>query len=231
MSTETVVGVAARQDSGKNVCRRLRREGNIPGIVYGMDLDPFAVTVSERTINDVLSLKTGRNTIFTLSLEGSDKKSTREVMIKDLQRDPVTERLVHVDFIRVDMQKAVTVGVPIRLVGTPEGVKNEGGLIDFIQRQVMVECLPDRIPEQIDLDVSELHLNQNALIKDLQEVEGVEILDDPDSPVMGVIAPRGLEVEEAAAEEEVEEGEEAAEDKEEEGAKEAGESKEEGSGS
>lgn len=217
MIREHVVGVEARTGRGKNECRRIRRTGKVPGIVYGMDLDPFAVSVASRTIEDILRTSTGRNTIFTLSLVGSEKKSTREVMIKDLQRDPVSELLLHVDFVRVDMENLVTVNVPVNLVGTPEGVKNEGGVVDFMKRHVEVECLPAEIPEQIDLDVSELHLNQHAMVKELQVGEGIKILDDPTSPVLSVVAPRGLEV----AEVEEEEAEEAAEGDAEEGAEEA----------
>jgi len=156
--------------------------------VYGLDRPPFPVGIGARRIEEVLELETGRNTIFTMSLTGQDR--TRAVMIKALQRDPVTERLVHVDFVRVDLAKAVRVSVPLRLLGMAEGVKTEGGLLEFVLRQVEVQCLPSDIPEHIDLDVSALHLNQHLSVKDLPTKERVTILDDPEAIVCVVAVPK-----------------------------------------
>jgi large subunit ribosomal protein L25 len=204
---QLVVPVDPRDYRGKNACRRLRATGRVPGNVYGMSLDSYAVAVDARRIEEILRLGSGRNTIFTLSL-GEGEKS-RAVMLRELQRDPVSERLVHVDFLRVDPKKTVHVRIPVRLVGMPEGVKNEGGVIDFVHRQVEVACMPSSIPENLDVDVSHLHNNQNVAVKDLETQVGVEILDDPETILAVVAAPR-VEVEEVP---EVEEGaEEAATD-------------------
>lgn len=200
MIKNIVVEAAERSDLGKNASRRLRKGGGVPGVVYGLDRPPFTVGVGARKIEEVLGLETGRNTIFTLSLTGQDR--TRAVMIKALQRDPVTERLVHVDFVRVDLAKAVRVNVPIRLLGTAEGVKTDGGLLEFIHREVAVECLPSDIPEHLDLDVTALRLNQHLSVKDLPARERVTILDDPESIVCVVAVPKeeaAPVVEEAAA--------------------------------
>ena len=200
MIKNIVVEAAERSDRGKNASRRLRKDGGVPGVVYGLDRPPFTVGVGARKIEEVLGLETGRNTIFTLALKGQDR--SRAVMIKALQRDPVTERLVHVDFVRVDLAKAVRVNVPIRLVGTAEGVKTDGGLLEFIHREVAVECLPADIPEHLDLDVTALRLNQHFSVKDLPARERVTILDDPESIVCVVAIPKeeaAPVVEEAAA--------------------------------
>lgn len=221
-STEQlVVSVDARDHRGKNACRRLRSTGKVPGNVYGMNLDAYAVAVEARRVEEILRLGSGRNTIFTLSL--GDGKHSRAVMLRELQRDPVSERLVHVDFLRVDPKKTVHVRIPVRLIGTPEGVKNEAGVIDFVHRQVEVSCLPSAIPEHLDVDVSHLHNNQNVAVRELRLEEGVEILDDPDTILAVVAAPR-VEVEEVPEAEE--EAEEAATDAEAEAKPE--ESKEEG---
>ena len=201
MPEAIVVEAQERKELGKNANRRLRKEGGIPGVVYGLDKPPFIVGVGARKIEEVLSLETGRNTIFTLTLAGQDR--SRAVMIKALQRDPVTERLVHVDFVRVDLTRAVKVSVPIRVVGIAEGVKNEGGILEFVLRQVEVECLPADIPEHIDLDVTALHVNQHLSVKDLPARDRVTILDDPESIVCVVAIPKeeaAPVVEEAAAE-------------------------------
>ena len=220
-SEQLVVSVDPRDYRGKNACRRLRTTGMVPGNVYGMNLDSFAVAVEARRVEEILRLGSGRNTIFTLSL--GEGEESRAVMLRELQRDPVSERLVHVDFLRVDPKKTVQVRIPVRLVGTPEGVKNEGGVIDFVHRLVEVACMPSSIPEHLDVDVSHLHNNQNVAVKDLQTEAGVEILDDPETILAVVAAPR-VEVEETP---ELEEGvEEAATDVE--GEAKPEESKEEG---
>jgi len=197
MSQTLVVEVEAREAVGKNANRRLRQQEKIPGVVYGLDTAPFLVAVSPRRLGEILHLETGRNTIFSLALSGKDE--TRAAMIKDLQRDPVTEKLVHVDFIRLDLSKKITVRIPIRLLEVPTGVKNEGGVLDFMHREVEVECLPKDIPEHLDINVSELHLNQHVSVSDIPVGEGVRILDDP-ATVIAVVAV--LKAEEVPAEEE-----------------------------
>ena len=200
MIKNIVVEVNERTDLGKNASRRHRQRGDVPGVVYGLGRPPVSVAVGSRKIEHVLGLETGKNTIFTLALAGQDR--SRAVMIKALQRDPVTERLVHVDFVRVDLEREVTVRVPIRLVGIAEGVKNEGGIIEFVHRQLEISCLPGSIPEHIDIDVSALHVNQHLAVKDLTVPEKVTVVDDPETIVCVVAVPKVEEapvVEEAAA--------------------------------
>ena len=220
---KTIVEVEPRADKGKNSCRRMRKLGRVPANVYGLELPPFHVAVSARRVTEVLMLGTGQNTILTLSMSGADEK--RDVMIRELQRDPVSNGLVHVDFLRVDVTKAMEVSVPLRLLGTPEGVKTDAGVLDFVHREVSVSCLPANIPEHLDLDVSGLHLNQHISVADLAPPEGVEILDDSDT-IVAVVAVSRAEV--SAADEEAEaveaaeaaEGEQPAEEQEQEKTKE-----------
>jgi large subunit ribosomal protein L25 len=188
MSDTIVVEVEQRSETGKNVAGRLRRAGKIPGIVYGLDRPAFAVVVSPRRLSEVLRLETGKNTILNLSLVGQDR--TRAVMIREIQRDPVTEQPIHVDFVRVDLQKAVTVSVPVRLLGTPVGVKAEGGLLEFVTREIEVECLPGEIPEHVDVEVSELHVNQNVHVSDVKVGERIKVLTPMDSIVALVALPK-----------------------------------------
>jgi large subunit ribosomal protein L25 len=194
---KVVVEVERRNETGKNACRRLRASGRIPGNVYGLDRPPFMVAVSPKRLEEVLRLESGVNTIFNLTLVGEDR--SREAMIKELVRDPVSEKPLHVDFVRVDPTRAIHVQIPIRLTGLATGVKNEGGILDFVHREVEVECLPGAIPEHLDVDVSELHVNQHVSIKDLVPPEGVRILDDPEQIVAVVSTPR-MEEEAAPAE-------------------------------
>ncbi len=203
-SEKTVVEVSSRNDMGKNACRRLRAEGLVPANVYGLDLGAFAVTVPERRVGEILALETGQNTLVTLKLPDTD--DSRQVMIREMQRDPVTGRLVHVDFVRVDPDKEIHVQVPVRLIGVPDGVKNEGGILDFVHREVAVACLPAAIPEHFDVDVSELHIGQNVSVKDVTPPEGATMLDEPDT-ILAVVSVSRAEV---AAEAEEAEAEEAA---------------------
>jgi large subunit ribosomal protein L25 len=206
-SERVVVAVETRDNFGKNACRRLRAAGKIPANVYGMGMPSFPVAVDPRGVEEVLRMSSGRNTIFTLSLAGGEKN--RAVMLREMQRDPVNEKLTHVDFVRVDPDKRIHVRVPVRLVGIPEGVKNEAGLMDFVHREVEVACLPASIPEHLDVDVSHLHNNQHVSVKELHVEEGVEIVEDPETILAVVAAPR-VEIVEAPAEEEAEAAAEAA---------------------
>ena len=117
--------VEAREESGKNACRRIRSRGLVPGNVYGLDSPSFKVSVDPKRIDDLLRMGAGMNTIFTLMMAGAERK--RETMIKELQRDPVTERTLHVDFMRIDADKTIQVKIPIRLQGLAAGVKDDGG--------------------------------------------------------------------------------------------------------
>jgi len=180
--------VEPREESGKNACRRLRARGLVPGNVYGLDSPSFKVAVSPRRIEELLRSGSGMNTIFTLKMAGEERK--RETMIKELQRDPVTEHALHVDFMRIDVDKAIQVSIPIRLTGVATGVKNEGGVMDFVHRDVLVECLPGAIPEYFEADISGLHVNQHVSFKDLVIGEEVRLLVDPEQIVAGCVPPR-----------------------------------------
>ena len=201
MATQKVMlEVEIREQLGKGPNRRLRAAGRLPANVYGLGLKSFAVSVEPRRVEDLLRSGSGRNTILTLSMKGADE--SRQVMIREIQRDPVHEGLRHVDFVRVDPKRKMQVRVPVNLVGSPEGVKNEGGLIDFIHREVLVDCLPSAIPEHLDGDISELHIGQQLTVKDLPLPEHVEMIDDPDM-VLVVVAQPKVEEEPVEAEEEV----------------------------
>ncbi len=198
MIKNIVVEADPRAERGKNESRRLRQAGKVPGVVYGAGGPALTVGVSPRRIEEVLHLDTGRNTIFTLTLAGESQKGA--VMIKDLQRDPVSDALLHVDLVRVDLDKAVKVRVPVRLVGVPEGVKTDGGVVEFMLREVEVECLPVDIPEHLDVDVTSLKVNQHVSVAALTVSGKVKILDEPDGIIAVVVPPRAEEEVAPAAE-------------------------------
>ncbi len=189
-----------RDAGGKNVARRIRREGNVPAILYGPDVENISLVLNKRDIFDILKSETGENTIFQVDLE----KDKPEVMIKDYQQDVTTDEILHVDLFRISMDKEIRVTVPIVLTGDPVGVKAEGGFVEFATRDVDVECLPKDIPENIEVDISELHLNQSLKVEDLAQIEGVKMMADPQAVIVMVEAPSvEEEVEEVLEEEEI----------------------------
>ena len=199
---EITLNAEVRSDRGKNIARRLRRGGRIPAVVYGQGgaaagAGSVAVSVEPDEVSRVLHSEAGANTLIGLSVGGADADN---VLIKDYQVDPVSHRLLHVDFYRVAMDKVVTVTVRIDLTGEAEGVKVQGGLIDFVQREVAVACLPTEIPEHIVVDVSPLKIGQGIRLKDLVEGAAWQPVSDPETLIVHVIAPR-LEAEPAADDE------------------------------
>lgn len=197
---EMTVIAKSRPEFGSGASRRLRRNGRVPGIVYGGRADNVAVTVDPKDLIKLLRSHAGRNTILNLEIEGV---GTDNVILRDWQVDPVKEDFIHADFQRIAMDQKLTVTVPVHFVGTAIGVKADGGLLDAVIREIEVECLPGDIPDSIECDVSELHMHESLRIKDLKVSDRVEILDDPEQVVVHVVAIRE-EVAEAAPE--VEEG-------------------------
>ena len=188
---KVTIEVEERREFGKNANRRLRAAGKVPGNIYGLTAEPYAVMVDPRRVSEVLNLETGRNTIFSVALAGKEQR--REVMLREIQRDPVTEDFVHIDFLRIDPDVKLNFEVPVRIHGTALGVKNEGGILEFVHRSVRMTCLPHNVPDHVDLDVSELHLGQGFQVKDLALGSDIEILDEAETVLVHVIAPKAEE--------------------------------------
>ncbi len=184
---------------GKNASRRLRREGKIPVILYGASVESVPLIVEKTDIFKIIRSESGENTIFKVTIDSG----TQNVMIKEIQADPVTDEILHTDLIQIAMDKAVQVSIPIVFQGEAIGVKTEGGFVDVITRELEVECLPQDIPENVVLDISELHLNQSLKIEDIMIPESVKMLSDPDTVVVHIAVPH--EEEEVVEEEEEEE--------------------------
>ena len=187
-----------REIFGKNASRRLRREGMIPAVIYGAREVTVSLNLKKQEIFKILRAETGENTIFQISFDSE----MRDAMIKELQRDPVTDEILHADFIQITMDKTIRISVPVITVGEAVGVKTEGGFIDLMTREVELECLPKHIPENIEVDISDLHLHQSFKVEDIAPVEGVEILSAPDTILVLVEAPSKEEEIEVEEEEE-----------------------------
>jgi large subunit ribosomal protein L25 len=189
---EAVLEAVKRDRFGKNEAGRMRREGHVPSVLYGSMQDeagkPQAtpIAVSPKELSRILHSESGANTLITLKL-GAD---SWRVMVKDYQLDPVTHHLLHADFYRVAMDKMLKVTVPIVLRGEAPGVKQQGGLLDFVHREIEVECLPADIPENIEVDVSGLMLNQALRLRDITESMKWKPVSEADIMIVHVVAPK-----------------------------------------
>lgn len=194
MSKEMTIEVQSREAAGSGAARRLRHSGSIPAVVYGGDSDSKAIQVPRPDLIRLLKKADNENAVFLLKLAGSD--ATRHCMVKEMEVNPMTREIQHVDFLRIDMKTKVDVMVHVELTGEPVGVENEEGILDHITREIEIACLPGDIPRQFEIDVSGLHMGQNVTVGDIELPEGVDLLSDPERVVASVVAPRMPEEEE-----------------------------------
>ncbi len=187
----------AREQRGKNAARQLRMAGKIPVVLYGNKEESVALTVSPKELSAILHSKTGHNTIFSLTRQGVGSTS---VMLRDWQHDPIRGTLLHADLVRIAMDKPLQVNVPVTARGEAKGVKLQGGIFEFVLREVEIECLPADIPDQISIDISELEIGANFRVSDLIVESKLKILSDPEHVVAHVVAPKEEKVAEPAVE-------------------------------
>jgi large subunit ribosomal protein L25 len=193
---QITVQSSVRDLKGKGPNRRLRVAGRIPAVLYGHKSHNMALEVDPKDIFKILQSDTGENTIFLLAVPGKEKIN---VLIKEYQLEPVSHRLLHADFYEVAMDEVLEVDVPLEVIGEAYGVKTEGGLLDIVHRELRVECLPGDIPENIEVDVTELKIGDHIRVKDLKVSDKIKILDDPETVVVAVEHPRAEELPTAAA--------------------------------
>jgi len=203
---ETVVATPRDGKFNKNAARRVRAAGKIPAVVYGAGQEPVAVTVDPKMITKILHSESGHNTIFDLAIEGG---AGTKAMVVDWQHEPIKGNLLHIDLKRIAMDKAMRVSVPIQLVGTPVGVRNQGGILEHVLREVEIECLPADIPSHLDVDVSGMELHGLIHVSDLPHSGSIKFLADENATVAHVtiikeeVAPAAEEVAAAPTEPEV----------------------------
>jgi len=182
--------VAAKPREGKftkNAARRVRAAGRIPGVLYGAGHEPVAVEVDPKQISRILFSESGHNTIFDVEVAGAP---AAKAMIVEWQREPIKDKLIHIDMKRIALDKVLRVSVRVKLLGVPAGVKNEGGILDQVMREVEIECLPADIPSHIDVDVTGLALHQVLRVNGLPKYDRITYLDDDDATVAHVVAIR-----------------------------------------
>jgi len=198
---EIVVRAKKRERFGKNEARRLRRAGYIPVIVYGSNAEPVAAAVPRGELAAILRSETGHNTIFQLEIDGV---GTSEVLFQDWEFDPVRGDLIHADLRRLLQDQLIEVTVPVHLVGNPVGVREQGGILEQLVREIEIRCRPRDIPEAIDVDVSPLGVHDVLHVSDIPKSDRFEILDSPETVIATVGVVREEELVAAPAEEQAE---------------------------
>jgi len=184
--SEEIIVVSKRESLGKAASKQLRKNGLIPAVVYGLNEAPVALAISPKVVAKIISSEAGMNSVVFMQREGTDIK--RHVVIKDVQRHAVTGRLRHVDFLRVDPTHKIRVKVPVKIVGVPYGVKTQGGLLEFVHRQIEIECLPSLIPAHIDVNVDALKVGDSVRFDQLNLASTLTILGDAHEVVCAVHA-------------------------------------------
>ena len=181
-----------RVSSGSRPARRLRREGQVPAIVYGRDLDTVSVRVSDRDLYSILHTEAGLNALINLEIEDGGSVLT---VAREVQRDPVRGDITHLDFIKVSLDEEIEAEVSLQLVGTPIGVREDQGLVEAIETTLMIRALPTQIPNAVELDIADLSVGDGLKVADLPQIEGVTYLADEEAPLVTILAPTVVEEE------------------------------------
>ena len=192
---DAILEATARDSFGKNEARRTRREGLVPAVLYGASggagKEATAIAVNPKAVLKILHSESGANTLISLKLAGA---ADARVLIREYQLDPVTHQLLHADFYRVAMDRAIRVMIPVVVRGEPAGVKQQGGILEFVRREIEIECLPGDIPEHVEIDVTELMLHQGIRVRDLVVHPRWKPVSDADMMLVHVIMPKAEEV-------------------------------------
>jgi large subunit ribosomal protein L25 len=187
MAQQANLQAASRTATGKGAARSLRREGKVPGVIYGHGREAEAVTIDTSTLNKMLIGISAGTTILDVVVDG---RAPVKALIREIQRDSLRPaEIIHLDLYEVRSDEEITLAVPIRLIGIPDGVRNFGGVLDHVLRELDVEVLPSNIPDHVDLDVTALTIGHSLFVRDVK-VENAKVLNDPDTPICTVVAPR-----------------------------------------
>jgi large subunit ribosomal protein L25 len=191
------IRVEVREETGKGVARRLRRDGLLPGVVYGRTREPQPLTVDPVQLQN----KLGGNAIFDLAIINNDQETRETVMVKEVQKDPIKGKLMHIDFQHISMDEKITISVSINLQGDAVGIK-EGGVLQQLLREVEIECFPADIPEELSLSVEGLEIGNSLLVSDLEVPEEIKIKTPLDEVIVTIVTPTEIIEEEEEEEEE-----------------------------
>lgn len=200
MAQQANLQVATRTTTGKGAARSLRRQGKVPGVIYGHGREAESVAIDTAALNKMLIGISAATTILDVAIDG---RAPVKALIREIQRDSLRPaEIIHLDLYEVRSDEEITLQVPIRLLGVPDGVRNFGGVLDHVLRELEIEVLPADIPDHVDLDVTALTIGHSLFVRDLT-VAKAKVLNDPDTPICTVVAPRTEEAPVAVVEEAV----------------------------
>jgi len=200
------INAKIRTKTGKGPARKIRSAGKLPAIFYGPEINPIMLSVDYMQLEKMLKGKSAENIIFDLRIDSDEKGRSKKVMIKEIQRDPVTREYLHVDLYEIAMGKEIEADIPVHLINIPIGVTN-GGILETIKRELKVSCMPKNLVDRIDIDVSDIDIGQSVHVKDVSFPQGLKSIDDENLTIAIVNAPTITAEEEEVKEEEVEEAE------------------------
>ncbi len=201
---QNTLEVLIRKRMGKSGAREIRKEGNVPAILYGKGTEPLALVINPGDLKQALSTDAGENTLLEMNVKNGSEEIKKLSLLREVQYDFLTGKPIHFDFLALDMNKKITVEVPVKINGRAKGVK-DGGVLEEILREVTVECLPKNIPNSFEIDVTDLEIGHSIHVSALEVADGIEILKDPEETIVTILAPK-MEVEAAAEEAEEAEG-------------------------
>jgi large subunit ribosomal protein L25 len=194
--------VESRQGSGKSLARKLRASGKLPGVAYGEKNDPMSLSVAAYDFYQLISKASSQNILVDLDFDNGEE--VKKALVREVQVDPVTNDVLNVDFLLISLDRPLNMQVSINLVGVPDGVKNQGGILQPIRREIEISVLPNKVPDKIDLDVTDMQIGDTLHVGDLETRE-FDLITDPELSICTVVAPTVVK---EKTEEEGEEGEE-----------------------
>lgn len=189
MAKTAAIGALPRERAGKGAARSARRAGRIPGVLYGHGEDSVALTVDAHSFGRLLHDVSVENTLIDLELEG---REALKVLVREVQRHPYRDQVLHVDFFHISMEEKITLDVPVTLLGNPLGVRLHGGILDHSMREIGIQCLPKDIPEKVEIDVSGLDIGDSVRVGDLR-LDNVQVMEDADQAIVTVVPPTVIE--------------------------------------
>lgn len=196
---QVILNAIKREKLGKESCRKLRKQGLIPAIVYGPRFQPLPISVKLSELESILTKYKGETVLFTLQLANGES-SKFQALLKDYQIDPVTDKIIHVDFLAIHEKEAISIDVPLEFLGKPVGV-SKGGILEILLHELTVECLPSNIPDKISIDISNLDIGDVLHVKDIKVPEGIKIINNPYETVLTILAETEEEIEKKPEEE------------------------------
>ncbi len=174
-----------REKPGKKTSKKLRKKGLIPAIIYGSHIDPIPIYVKFSELESILNKHKGETLLFNLKIE-NEKPSQIQAILKEYQIDPVTDKIIHIDFLAIHEKNLITIDVPLEFIGKPVGI-TKGGVLEILLHELSIECLPSNIPDKIQVDISNLDIGDVLHVKDIKVPEGVKVIEDPEETVVTIV--------------------------------------------